>query len=223
MKAPLYLSFAAIVALGMGGAWAAHAAGTAPASAPAETAASPAVPGAVLTRHAVRIRSGPATPKVLTDALNHGGAPVPVACSTCHTTRPPNLALRAGEDLKEFHQGLAYAHGGQSCLSCHNSDNYDTLRRADGTPVEYPRTIELCAQCHGPQYRDFQAGAHGGMTGHWDLSRGPRERNTCTDCHDPHAPAYPTLRPVFAPVDGAAQQQAARAAAHPVHEEVSHE
>lgn len=220
MKAPLYLSFAAIVALGMGGAWAAHAAGPAPATAPDRTAASS---GAVLTRYAVRVRPGPETPKVLSDALNHGGAPVPVACSTCHTTRTPNLARRAGEELKEFHQGLAYVHGGQSCLSCHNAANYDTLRRADGTAVEYPRTIELCAQCHGPQYRDFKAGAHGGMTGHWDLARGPRERNTCTDCHDPHAPAYPKLRPVFAPVDGAAQQQAARAAAHPAPKEVSHE
>ena len=36
------------------------------------------------------------------------------------------LSARAGEELKEFHQGLAYVHGGQSCLSCHNAANYDT-------------------------------------------------------------------------------------------------
>jgi hypothetical protein len=61
--------------------------------------------------------------------------------------------------------------------------------------------MDLCGQCHGPQARDYAHGAHGGMTGYWDLSRGPRERNNCIDCHDPHAPAFPKVRPVFAPKD----------------------
>jgi formate-dependent nitrite reductase cytochrome c552 subunit len=63
------------------------------------------------------------------------------------------------------------------------------------------RAIELCAQCHGPQYRDYKAGAHGGMTGNWDLSRGPRVRNHCVDCHEAHAPRYPGTRPVLRPND----------------------
>ncbi|MBK8476144.1 MAG: hypothetical protein IPL39_07455 [Opitutaceae bacterium] len=218
MKAPRYLSAFVVVALCSAGAWALRAGPADPVVAPPAPGASSETTGVTRMRHAVGIRSGPATPKVLTNALNHGGEPVPVACATCHTTRTPNLALRAGEDLKEFHQGLAYQHGAQSCLSCHNATNYDTLRRADGTSVDYPRVIELCAQCHGPQYRDFRAGAHGGMTGHWDLACGPRERNTCVDCHDPHAPAFPKVRPVFAPIDRGAVQQAQRAAAHPVPE-----
>jgi formate-dependent nitrite reductase cytochrome c552 subunit len=167
-----------------------------------------------VARHAVHINPGPATPTVLTNALNRGGEPVPVSCSTCHTTRPPNLSRHTAADLTEFHQGLAYQHGGQSCLSCHNATNYDTLRKADGTAVAYPNVIELCAQCHGPQYRDYQAGAHGGMNGHWDLTRGPRERNTCVNCHDPHAPAYPRVKPVFAPVDRGARQQQLRSLTH---------
>lgn len=171
-------------------------------------------PGATLVRHAVNIKSGPATPTVLTNALTHTGEPVPVACSTCHATRVPDLARRRAEEMKDFHQGLAYKHGDQTCLSCHNAANYDTLHRADGTSVDYPRVIELCAQCHGPQHRDFQAGAHGGMNGYWDLARGPRERNTCVSCHDPHAPAYPKVRPVFAPVDRGARQQQSRELAH---------
>jgi len=51
------------------------------------------------------------------------------------------------------------------------------------------------------------------MTGHWDLTAGGRVRNTCTDCHDVHAPAYPQVQPVFAPQDRGARQQRARAAA----------
>ena len=58
-----------------------------------------------------------------------------------------------------------------------------------------------CAQCHGPQYRDYRHGAHGGMRGHWDLSRGPRERNHCVACHDPHAPAFGQFEPVPGPRD----------------------
>ena len=61
--------------------------------------------------------------------------------------------------------------------------------------------LRLCAQCHGPQYRDYRHGAHGGMRGHWDLSRGPRERNHCVACHDPHAPAFGQFEPVPGPRD----------------------
>jgi formate-dependent nitrite reductase cytochrome c552 subunit len=86
-------------------------------------------------------------------------------------------------------------------MSCHNAENYDSLRRADGQEVSFGRVMDLCAQCHGPQFRDYTHGAHGGMNGHWDLRSGPRTRNNCIDCHDPHAPAYPKVMPVFPPKD----------------------
>jgi hypothetical protein len=120
---------------------------------------------------------------------------------TCHTTRSPVKTNRSAEDLDEFHQGLIIAHGNLSCLSCHNSKNYDTLKLADGSAVSFENAMQLCAQCHGPQTRDYKNGSHGGMTGYWDLSRGPRQRNACTVCHDAHAPAYPEMMPVFAPTD----------------------
>ena len=62
----------------------------------------------------------------------------------------------------------------ESCLSCHNPKNYDTLALANGEAVPYRRTMNLCAQCHGPQYRDYNHGSHGGMTGYWDRTRGER-------------------------------------------------
>lgn len=144
-----------------------------------------------------------------------------VSCATCHATRRPDLTNASAEALNEFHQGLQYRHGGLSCLSCHNAANYDTLRRADGTAIEYPNTIQLCAQCHGPQYRDYLNGSHGGMTGHWDLRVGERVRNTCSNCHDVHAPAYPQVQPVFPPQDRGARQQRERTASG-AHQTSSH-
>jgi nitrate/TMAO reductase-like tetraheme cytochrome c subunit len=128
----------------------------------------------------------------------HGNS-VMVACATCHDTREPNFKTTEGAALTEFHIGLRYQHGGQTCLSCHNSEDYGTLKRADGQALDFSASMKLCAQCHGPQFRDYQNGSHGGMTGYWDLRQGPRERNHCTDCHDPHHPAYPQVMPVFPP------------------------
>jgi nitrate/TMAO reductase-like tetraheme cytochrome c subunit len=154
-------------------------------------------------------------PRVATGVSDRAGRPVSVACMTCHATREPDRAHGVGGTVPDdFHQGLRYAHAGQSCLSCHHSADYDSLRAADGRSVPFAQAQQLCAQCHGPQTRDYLAGSHGGMTGHWDKAAGSRERNTCTDCHDPHAPAYPLWTPVFAPVDAAARQQAAREAQH---------
>lgn len=129
------------------------------------------------------------------------GETVEIACSTCHATRKPNPANHQTADLDQFHQGLAVRHGKLVCLSCHNPNDYDTLRLADGQSLEFRSVMTLCGQCHGPQYRDYQHGSHGGMTGYWDLSKGPRRRNNCTDCHDPHAPAFPLMTPVFPPAD----------------------
>lgn len=151
--------------------------------------------------HAIQYIGKIDTPTVMADALDHSGVVVELACTTCHTTRTPNLENRKDEGLDEFHQGLQVQHGSLSCLSCHNSENYDTLRLADGKEVGYAEVMMLCAQCHGPQHRDYKKGSHGGMSGYWDLNRGPRVRNTCTVCHDAHAPAYPQFMPVFPPKD----------------------
>lgn len=149
--------------------------------------------------HPVIVRTPDAKPWIDSGRKDARGNPVMVSCATCHDTRTPDFATNDAALLNEFHQGLKYAHGGQSCLSCHNPGDYNTLKRADGQRLDFSGSLQLCAQCHGPQYRDYQNGSHGGMTGHWDLKQGPRERNHCTDCHDPHHPAYPKVMPVFPP------------------------
>ena len=140
-------------------------------------------------------------PRVTTGLKDSDGSEVMVACSTCHTTRPPNHQNKTARDLDEFHGGTVLAHGTVSCLSCHNERDYDALRLADGSRVEFSDVMTLCAQCHGAQMTSYEHGAHGGMNGFWDLTRGPRTKHNCIDCHNPHAPQFPKMQPMFKPKD----------------------
>lgn len=169
----------------------------------------------VKKKYKVTIRQPAGPPRVDLGILDSTGKPATAACSTCHTTRPTNYENRKPADLDEFHQNIGFSHGTVSCLSCHNPDDYDTLRLADGKKVEYTDVMTLCAQCHGPQTRDYNHGAHGGMNGHWDLSRGPRIRNNCVDCHDPHSPSFPAMKPTFKPRDRFLDSNAHAGESHP--------
>lgn len=159
-------------------------------------------PPAEAVRHAVTYRTPAGAPRVPTGTLDEKGQPVTVACATCHTTKAVNAAAKLGTPLTAFHQGMTGQHGALTCVSCHNAaEGFGSLRLADGRNVAYTDVMTLCAQCHGPQFRDYQHGAHGGMTGHWDLTAGGRTRNVCTACHDPHAPKYPLVFPATGPND----------------------
>jgi hypothetical protein len=133
-----------------------------------------------------------------TDAL---GRPVQVACAVCHSLQETKRAPTTAAALEQFHRGLAVRHGTLACVSCHDTEEPQRLRLASGEVLPATEALRLCGQCHGPQLRSYERGAHGGMTGYWDLSRGPRSRNHCADCHDPHAPAIPILQPVHPPRD----------------------
>ncbi|MBP7949242.1 MAG: hypothetical protein KA004_06255 [Verrucomicrobiales bacterium] len=158
--------------------------------------------------HPVTIKPGPATPRLDTGIRDASGNPVTVACSTCHSTTTPNTARQTAHDLIQAHRGLNYSHGSLTCLSCHNSQDYDTLHLADGRAVEFPDVMTLCGQCHGTAMRDYLHGSHGGMNGHWDLAKGGRIRNNCVNCHDPHLPKFPLVQPVLPPRDRISVPQA---------------
>lgn len=149
----------------------------------------------------VQIRKPEGPPRVNTGLRDARGEPVLVSCTTCHATRPPDVKNHSTGDLDQFHQKMRFEHGTLTCLACHNRTDYDALNLSDGQRVEFSDVLQLCAQCHGPQYRDYRNGAHGGMTGYWDLAQGPRSRNTCTDCHHPHHPAFEPLWPAPGPRD----------------------
>lgn len=153
--------------------------------------------------HEVRITTPSGPPTVVVGTHPTTGEDLRTSCTTCHATRVPNAAHGLSQELDEFHLGLVFRHGGESlsCLSCHNPSDYDALRAASGKSIAYADVMSLCAQCHGKQSEDYTHGAHGGMLGHWDLSRGGRTRHSCVDCHDPHAPAFPRMLPTFKPFD----------------------
>lgn len=138
---------------------------------------------------------------VATGDLDPLGRPLRVACDACHSLRTPAELPTSMTALTEFHQGLEFRHGELSCASCHLAGARPRLHRADGTPVALRDAIAICRDCHGPQARDYDRGAHGGMSGFWDLSRGGRSRNHCVDCHDPHQPRFPSTTPVLLPRD----------------------
>jgi hypothetical protein len=86
----------------------------------------------------------------------------PVRCETCHsqTTRPAheNVVLRHAQDQRE-------------CLDCHDADDRDRLRLANGTKISFEESSRLCGQCHGTQLRDWKIGLHGKRTGEWNGAR----------------------------------------------------
>jgi hypothetical protein len=124
-----------------------------------------------------------------------------VECGVCHSLPDEGPPASRPSDLEDFHTGMQFDHGELTCNSCHHPDDRDLLRRADGRPIEFEQTMDLCGQCHGTQMRDYRRGAHGGMKGHWNLDDGPRVRNNCVNCHDPHKPAFPSMMPAPPPQD----------------------
>lgn len=147
--------------------------------------------------HPVTVNT-PATLGVDADLTDIHGTPIAVPCATCHGGSEP-LAFDAGNP-EDMHGDLDLNHGALSCDACHSQDRLG-LKLADNTQLELGDAMTLCAQCHGPQHRDYQAGSHGGMTGHWDLRQGPRLRNHCLDCHGAHSPAIGQVMPAPRAID----------------------
>jgi hypothetical protein len=152
-------------------------------------------------RFPVVINEPPGTPAVIVGQDSATGQSIRVQCATCHATKQPNPDTDAENPPSQFHQGLKFQHGKLTCLACHDSSNYEQLHLANGKPVAYTDVMTLCAQCHAKRHNDYLHGAHGGMNGHWDLSRGGRTRKHCVDCHNPHWPQFPRMRPTFKPID----------------------
>lgn len=150
--------------------------------------------------HPTTVRWPEAAAGLRTQARTPREEPIVVACSICHDGPKGGMAARNPQG-RVVHASVSLSHGGLSCYACHDREERDRLHLADGQHVAFADAINLCAQCHGPQKRDYDHGAHGGMNGYWDLSRGPRERNHCLVCHGAHAPAVPVVYPEPPPTD----------------------
>ncbi len=117
-------------------------------------------------------------------------------CTDCHGEMEPNLERRV---LEEMHDDIQLKHGPESrwCFDCHNSDDRDRLRLADGTLIGFDESYRLCGQCHGTIFRDWREGIHGRREGYWN---GAKSYQLCSHCHNPHAPRFAGIEPLPPPV-----------------------
>lgn len=119
-------------------------------------------------------------------------------CSMCHDgyRNDPDV-----DPLGDEHSDIVFDHGvEQHCLHCHNPKNSDVYVNHDGTEIPENATTTLCAKCHGMTFRDWQEGVHGRKSRFWDERFGTRLTLECIECHDPHAPRFPQMKPDPAPL-----------------------
>jgi hypothetical protein len=116
-------------------------------------------------------------------------------CSECHAD------LDVDPEPRElgFHEEIQINHGPKErwCLDCHNPDDRDHLRLANGSLVGFDESYRLCGQCHGTIFRDWREGIHGRRRGYWN---GAKSYLLCAHCHNPHAPAFQPIEPMPPPV-----------------------
>ena len=127
-------------------------------------------------------------------------------CYACHEKgKPPVLRFDAQHNLvvPKEHEDVVMGHGthnrNNNCFNCHDEQNLEQLQARDGRQIKLAESPLLCGSCHGPTYRDWEAGAHGRTGGYWDRTAGPIQRKICVDCHNPHRPKIPPRKPAPGP------------------------
>lgn len=120
-------------------------------------------------------------------------------CMDCHALfnskqKTPFALFQHKETQQTLDHGI-----NTRCSNCHDLKRHDRLVLDSGTTVGFDEAEQVCAKCHGTTYRDWQRGSHGKTMGYWDKSRGKSDRLTCTQCHDPHAPAFDKFHPLPGP------------------------
>lgn len=115
-------------------------------------------------------------------------------CSQCHQGMPADKHPRK----LTFHENIVLKHMSDGwCFDCHNPDNRDKLRLANGKLVSFEESYNLCGQCHGTILREWKAGLHGKRTGMWN---GEKQYYLCVHCHWPHDPVFKPIKPLPPPV-----------------------
>ncbi len=118
-------------------------------------------------------------------------------CNGCHQIFQP--APREDRALT-YHQEIVLSHGmNDQCLNCHDADDRQMLTLRDGSTVPFVETPQLCAQCHGTVYRDWQRGTHGKTLGSWVTHSEAQRRLSCNECHNPHSPKFDPYSPMPGP------------------------
>ena len=119
-------------------------------------------------------------------------------CNDCH--KHFETSIDRGE--LTAHKNIELNHGiVTSCLKCHSTTNREKLLDLNQNEIPFAQSEKNCYQCHGPIYRDWESGVHGRMSGFWDASKGDKGKLSCVECHDPHSPQFPAMKPAPAPAD----------------------
>ena len=126
-----------------------------------------------------------------------GEGPYRLQCQECHKLFESERDVRA--KLSQ-HENIKLNHGMNSwCFNCHSIENRNKLILNEELEIGFDQSEELCAKCHGTVFRDWEKGMHGRTNGYWDKSAGEQIRLKCTECHDPHSPAFPSYVPLPGP------------------------
>lgn len=128
-------------------------------------------------------------------------------CYVCHDKKnPPVLKFDEQHNVvipDEHAESIKMGHGTHNrnnlCFNCHNESNLLTFSIRDGNELKFDESSRLCGSCHGPNYRDWEAGAHGRINGYWNHQLGEFRRLDCVNCHNPHSPRIPTRHPAPPP------------------------
>ncbi len=127
-------------------------------------------------------------------------------CYACHEKgKAPPMRFDTNQNLiiPKEHPDIVMGHGSHgrnnNCFNCHNETNLVVLQSRDGKQLTFSESPQLCGSCHGPTYRDWEAGAHGRTSGYWDRSLGAINRKQCVNCHNPHSPDFPGRKPAPGP------------------------
>jgi hypothetical protein len=116
-------------------------------------------------------------------------------CSECHNDFS---SPRRQDELKGEHSDIdeIFDHGMNTfCVNCHHQTDRNSYASHDGSPISALKPVQLCSKCHGPTYRDWQAGVHGRQNGGWERNNPGREKLLCVQCHDPHRPKFAPMVP----------------------------
>jgi hypothetical protein len=127
-------------------------------------------------------------------------------CYACHErNKPPPIRYDTNHVIiiPKEHENLVMAHGrhdrNNNCYNCHNENNLERFQTRDGRELTFAESTHLCGSCHGPTYRDWEAGIHGRTSGHWARELGEYQRRDCVECHNPHFPKFPGRKPAPGP------------------------
>ena len=122
------------------------------------------------------------------------GKPEPgIKCNACHGRMKVNYTPRVLKYAPENHQfELKHGDGKFWCLTCHDPADRTKLRLFNGSKVPLSDPVPLCGQCHGPIYRDWKEHIHGRWVGSIENAK---PDVICTDCHNPHDPAFKPITP----------------------------